>query len=52
MTRSPALLLLLLVACGQDPVELCEDFDWKFMQAAPRDQQISYLRGDEEVQLR
>lgn len=28
-----------------------EDFDWSFFNAAPADQQLPYLRGDEEVSL-
>lgn len=30
---------------------LPEDFDWTFYNAAPADQQVSYLRGDERVRL-
>lgn len=40
-----------LPAFGASPVQIPEAFDFDFFQAAPADQQIAYLRGDEWVLL-
>jgi len=38
-------------ALYETPVELPADFDWAYFQAAPSDQQTTYLEGDETVEL-
>lgn len=40
-----------IAALGGRIIEIPDDFDWAYFQAAPADQQISYLRGDEWILL-
>ena len=36
----------------QQPIwEIADDFDWSYLQTAPRDQQVDYLQGDEQIVL-
>jgi hypothetical protein len=49
--RARVLGPLPLPALGATPVSIPDDFDFDFFQAAPPDQQIGFLRGDEWILL-